>query len=1564
MQKKKLIILIILTLALTLLKAGHAAPEEITLSQYSGTVGTKVTVNGTGFAANAVVWIYWDFTDILNETQTDINGNFTVIIYIPQATNGEHTVTALDDQGNIASATFTVVASITLNPSRGTVGSTFDITGTGFGRNVWVYLYWDSDYIGRSRANSLGTFIKEDVEVPESPYGRHTITAIDEDLNTASAIFFVEPNIEVDPDIAYVGSTVTVTCTGYSSNAIISIIWDPAQPTQKTVLQGTTSNSGSFTGNFRVPEAVNGIHYITGVDSNAVTATTTFTVMARLLLLPSSGYVGETVYAYGTGFSSTQNVTLSWDTVPIATTPQLIQTNTKGSFAASFQTPQAGAGVHTVDATDTNGVSASASFNIAPKIVLNPDNGPANSSSTVICTGFSPDTRIDIIWDPGLPTQQTLSSGVTNSTGTYNATVIIPLASSNGTHVVEARDWEGNIATTLFWVGPRIILTPSSGYVGTQTTIYGSNFGANRTVTILWDGKTMGTTVTDGNGSFTHIITIPHTVNGMHQITAIDEANNTAYNYYIIYANITISSVSGHVADTITITGTGFAGNSIVTIYWDGTATQRSEISNAVGDVTLTFIVPESPQGIHEILCIDGNGNPSNIAQFTVNPKIELSKDHGYVGDTITINGTGFAANSLITITWDGTSQYSTEFSNNDGSVLITYSVPPSPTGNHTISAYDELLNQPNGKNFTVLAPEKPTPLNPTNGTSTNINKPTLSWTSVTGATTYSIQYSKDKTFSSGVTTITGISETQYTLTDPLDDGIWYWRVQALDAYPNPSGYSDAFMMLVDTTPPHSAPAQLSSYQNSLTFNIAYTSSDTLSGVAYVELYFSYNGGSFEKYGTFFTQNGVISFDAPYGDGVYAFYTVAVDNAGNIQEDTEQTRTLVDTVPPTSYVVALPQYTAQRTFDISYVANDDGSGISYVILYYSIDGGNTWIRYRELTQSPATFTAQSDGRYMFYTIAVDRAGNIQSTPEAQAETTVDTAPPTTFQEVEGTLGNEGWYTTSVKITLTSFDTLSGVNTIYFSINNSPWQRYNGPFNITTDGTYLVSYYAVDNAGNPETPSNITIKIDKTPPLTTSNAQEAWYSQTPVTFNLLASDSQSGVAATYYRLDGTVWTESNTVTITNEGIHTVEFYSIDVAGNIEAAQKIYIKIDFTPPTTSREIQGTLGNEGWYTSSITITLTSTDATSEVNATYFSIDNNPWQKYNGPFNLTSDGIHTIRYYTIDNAGNSEPENTLTVKIDKTAPHTVSDAAETWYSQSPLIINLTASDNHSGVATTYYRLDGTVWIESNTITIVGDGTHTVEFYSIDNAGNIEAIEKIYIKIDSAPPIVWPQQIIEHNVHITGAYKFEFVVEDEAGVSSVDVYIDGKKLQRIYINPQTGFYEFLLNTTTLNDGAHEIIFNINDNGNHTVTIRRTFIVDNTPPLVESITPDFNTAQSGIINIEVSITEQTSVSTIYLSIDNGEWTAMTYSSDENKAYYQLSTNTGDNGVHNIKIKLTDTLGNTKIYEYTLKIDNPTYTPYLFFIALAIGIALLYAGVRASRKTTVKEPEKSGEENIK
>ena len=1385
--KTVLAVLVLMTIVFAFTQFGYASPEEITLSQYSGAVGTNIIINGTGFAANSDVTIMWDFSEVLNETRTDSSGNFTSSFHVPEDANGQHLIAAIDAEGNMATTSFTVVASVTLNPSRGVVGSLFDVIGHGFSPNTWVTVYWDDNRIGLMRTNNKGSFTLEDVEVPESTYGRHTVTAVDENLNTASAIFFVESNIEIRPHAAYVGVFVTVTCTGYSPNSVISIIWDPAQPTEVVVVEDVTSNVGSFTGHFHVPEAVNGDHFVAGVDSNGVTATTIFTVVAHLILQPSSGYVGEVISVHGTGFSSNSNVTLRWDMAPVATTPQVIQTSAEGSFNASFQTPQAVVGAHTVEATDAHSVSSSASFNIAPHLVLEPDNGPANSFSTVICTGFSANANITVIWDPGLHTQQTLSNGITNSSGAYTAYVTIPSA-TNGSHVVEAIDWNGNVATTLFWVGPKITIVPDSGYVETQATIYGSNFGANKTVTILWDVEVIGTASTDGNGSFIYAFTVPHAINGMHRVTAIDQAGNTAYTYYIVYAHITVSETSGHVGDIITINGTGFANTTIVTVYWDGMQTQRGEISNTMGDVTLTFMVPESSQGVHEIQCIDSDGNPSNIIEFTVNPKIVLSTDYGYVGDTIAINGTGFAANSLVRVTWDGVSQYAAEISNDKGSVYIIYSIPPSSTGLHVISAYDQLLNKPDGMNFTVLPPAKPVPLTPLNGTSTKLNVPTFSWTSVPGATTYSLQYSQDKTFSSGVTTITQITETEYTLTVPLDDGVWYWRVQALDAHLNPSGYSDAFTLMIDTVPPTSSLAPLDQYQNSLTFNLAYQSSDGLSGVAYVELYFSYNGGNFEKYGTYFVQNGTISFYASYGDGQYAFYTVAVDNAGNIQEVTVELQTIVDTTPPTSYVNPLPRYTTQRAFNIAYTASDGGSGISYVTLYYSTDGGETWIRYGDFSESPIVFTAQSDGRYMFLTVAVDNAGNVESTREAQAETVVDTIPPVTFKDVEGVLGNGNWYTSSVTITLTSFDDASGVNATYFSINDGAWQRYGGPFNIT---------------------------------------------------------------------------------------------------------------------------------------------------------------------------SDGIYVIHYYSVDNAGNAELTNLITVKVDKTAPYTTSDAEEIWYSRSPVIINLTASDGQSGVAATYWRLDGEFWTESTTVTIVNDGIHTIEFYSVDVAGNVENIEKIYVRVDGVPPAVEPQQIIENNVHIAGTYKFIFALEDEAGISSVVVYIDGVEAQKIYMNPQTGLYEFSLDTTTLHDGEHTIAFSFTDNGNHTVTVERTFIVDNTPPLIGSITPDFSVVQSGSINLEVSIMEGTNVSAVYLSVDDGEWVAMTYSSSEKKAYYELRTSAGDNGLHRVKIKLVDTLGNSKIYEYVLRVDNPTYTLYLFIAALAIGVALLCLGVRVSRKTAFKAAKKGG-----
>ena len=78
-------------------------------------------------------------------------------------------------------------------------------------------------------------------------------------------------------------------------------------------------------------------------------------------------------------------------------------------------------------------------------------------------------------------------------------------------------------------------------------------------------------------------------------------------------------------------------------------------------------------------------------------------------------------------------------------------------------------------------------------------------------------------------------------------------------------------------------------------------------------------------------------------------------------------------------------------------------------------------------------------------------------------------------------------------------------------------------------------------------------------------------------------------------------------------------------------------------------------------------------------------------------------------------------------------------WYT-SAVTIDLSATDNSTGVFATYYSLDsGTTWATGTSVVVPASaqGTTTVYFRSLDNAGNIEAVQSITVMIDTAAPTV-----------------------------------------------------------------------------------------------------------------------------------------------------------------------------------------------------------------------------------
>jgi len=130
-----------------------------------------------------------------------------------------------------------------------------------------------------------------------------------------------------------------------------------------------------------------------------------------------------------------------------------------------------------------------------------------------------------------------------------------------------------------------------------------------------------------------------------------------------------------------------------------------------------------------------------------------------------------------------------------------------------------------------------------------------------------------------------------------------------------------------DWTPPESEVDSLSDYQNNSQFFINYTASDDSSGVKEVRLYYQHNFGGWQLFGTDTTIDYKFEFTSPAGDGLYEFFSIAIDNAGNIEDDWDGDGVLQDDELPLSTdtsttVDTTPPLTMFSTSDLIAVANE------------------------------------------------------------------------------------------------------------------------------------------------------------------------------------------------------------------------------------------------------------------------------------------------------------------------------------------------------------------------------------------------------------------------------------------------------------------------------------------------------------------------------------------------------------------------------------------------------------------------------------------------------------------
>jgi len=181
------------------------------------------------------------------------------------------------------------------------------------------------------------------------------------------------------------------------------------------------------------------------------------------------------------------------------------------------------------------------------------------------------------------------------------------------------------------------------------------------------------------------------------------------------------------------------------------------------------------------------------------------------------------------------------------------------------------------------------------------------------------------------------------------------------------------------------------------------------------------------------------------------------------------------------------------------------------------------------------------------------AGTSATVPVDQFTYDADTTPPTTSASAAPAPNGSGWNNSDVTVSLSAADEAcgTGVKSITYSAsggqNIAPTtiSSSSSSFVISGEGTTTVSYFATDVAGNSSSTAQLTVKLDKTPPVITINVPAAttYTINQVVNADYTCADAVSGLASCV----GTVVSGSPIDTST-VGVHSFTVSSSDIAGN--------------------------------------------------------------------------------------------------------------------------------------------------------------------------------------------------------------------------------------------------------------------------------------------------------------------------------------------------------------------------------------------------------------------------------
>ncbi len=529
---------------------------------------------------------------------------------------------------------------------------------------------------------------------------------------------------------------------------------------------------------------------------------------------------------------------------------------------------------------------------------------------------------------------------------------------------------------------------------------------------------------------------------------------------------------------------------------------------------------------------------------------------------------------------------------------------------------------------------------------------------------------------------------------------------------------------------------------------------------------------------TWYTIDGVYyEYSAPFTltAGVHTLTWGGEDNLGLNETGNSQSINVDDNPPTTILGIDVPKY-RQGGGDDYNVTDSTQFSLDASDLYAGVNHSWYLINGEYFTGSEFNLSGNLDGLYTIEWGSIDNLGLNESISTIQVY--LDNTPPTTAinpgEPKYRAFGGNPWNITSgTQFSLSPFESSTGLNVTWYYIDGDYFEGTSFDLGSYGQGMHTIAWGSNDNIGNNETGNIMEVWVDEMPPETNLTIATPVYPSSPYNgcnvtsvsvFTLSGIDKpdnhNSSINDTWYTIDGIYFTGTSfDLSSYSEGPHAIRWGSIDRMGNNESGNLIVVWIDESPPETDLAIGNpkypATPNDGLnVTSSTPFSFSGVDKPDAHNAgisyAWFIIDGDYYEGTSVNMSAYGDGQHNISWGGVDYLGNNETGKSISVWVDNSPPETDLSIGSPRYPQTPFDgTNITSAtqltlsgadkpDTHnSSLSLTWYIIDGDYYVGTSfDLSAYGEGSHIVNWGSIDNVDNNETGNSITVWVDDSAPV------------------------------------------------------------------------------------------------------------------------------------------------------------------------------------------------------------------------------------